>query len=183
VFWGGPDYPCEPGSCPRKQMRTHRFSQRSSYSAWPSAGSTPPAANAPILMFNEQGAEAYGLSRRQFPADPRHWQLRPAGAGRPSTAASRLWKGRFCQQTSPLRRQTLLPKRIARDWVGLRPFRADGCTDCKVERSATRRLIHHVWATAALGVTLSWGDGPGRRWIWSWQTARPGAVPCSVRGG
>jgi len=139
-----------------------------------------PASECAILKcFNEQGAEAYGVAPSASCLESRLGQLRVlAGAWRP-VLRHPLWKGRFLQQTSPLRRrQTLPPERMRGAWVGLRPFPADGVYGLRWKRSATRRLIHHYGLTAALAYCP--GDGPAGGGFGP-ASARPGGV--AVLGG
>jgi len=90
-------------------------------------------------MFNEQGAEAYGVAPSVSCLESTALASSVlAGAWRPVTAAPAL-EGSLLPTDFTAAAPDLAPERIARRLVGLRALPADGCTGLRWKRSATRR--------------------------------------------
>jgi len=106
-------------------------------------------------MFNEQGAEAYGVA----PSVPA-WihgtgKLRPGRGLETRHCGTRSGRVASANRLHRCGARPLLPSRIARRLVGLRPFRPMGVR-IEVEAIGDTTLIHH-YGHGGSGVTLSWG--------------------------
>jgi len=125
-------------------------------------------------MFNEQ-ALSLGVARQFLLRDSTHWQAPSwAGAWKTRHSAPAL-KGSLSANRLPrLRRQTLLPKRIARR-LGLRPSSHGYEIEWKDRATHADFITMH----GGSGVTLSWGTAAAVD-LGSWQRQR-GAWPLPLR--
>jgi len=155
------------------------------YSAWPSAGSRPPASEcADPDVSTSRALRPYGVAAVSSCLDHGMASFRSWPGPGAVTAATGSDRVASANRTSPLRRQDLAPSASRGAWLGLRPFRPMGV---RIEVEAIRRhdADSSLWARAALASACS---GDGRQAVDLVCSARgggggPGGWPCSWRGG